>query len=343
MHIAVLGAGSGGTAVAADLHLRGHDVCLWNRSEQRITAVETGIHVTGERTGFARVRCTTDLGVAVAAVELIVIATTADAHQELAAALRDLAPQTPVLLLPGRTGGALEFTTRFPGVTVVEAQSLVFACRTSGATVEILGVKAQVPVACLPGTAMPSVALDAFPTLTPVESVLHTGFGNIAAVLHPGLLLRRLQRTHAEPFYGHLTDDEQGTLLALDQERVSVARAYGVETPPLTSWIGQAYPEASGVTLLELLQSVPAYGRIPSPATRQTRYLTEDVPTGLVPLAAFGQAAGLSMPVTNQTIDAAQRLTGQDWRACGRHLAAMGLAGLSPEAIVARTWPGREA
>ena len=64
------------------------------------------------------------------------------------------------------------------------------------------------------------------------------------------------------------------------------------------------------------------------------KYVTEDVPCGLVAMAALGDAAGVATPVIDGLIALSSAMLGRDLTKDGRTLAALGLAGKSPEQIV---------
>src|SRR5947209_5539971 len=113
--VAVLGAGHGGMALAADLARHGHRVALWNRSPERIVAVRErgGIRLTlpgATRVDAPIAVATCSMAGALADAEVVLVAVPASGHVDIA---RSAAPHVrdgqTVLLLPGRTGGALEF------------------------------------------------------------------------------------------------------------------------------------------------------------------------------------------------------------------------------------------
>ncbi|HEY9054025.1 MAG TPA: NAD/NADP octopine/nopaline dehydrogenase family protein, partial [Rectinemataceae bacterium] len=70
------------------------------------------------------------------------------------------------------------------------------------------------------------------------------------------------------------------------------------------------------------------------------RYIAEDVPYGLLPAAEIGKQLGLSMKATSSLIDLAGLAAGKDFRAEGRSLASMGLAGLGAEGMKALAFGG---
>src|SRR3954447_19750093 len=86
--IAILGAGNGGLAAAADLTLRGHTVRLYSRSEHTLEPIRErgGIElVEGEKKNFAELSAvSTRIAEAVAGADIILIAAPAVAHAGLA-------------------------------------------------------------------------------------------------------------------------------------------------------------------------------------------------------------------------------------------------------------------
>ena len=72
--VAVLGAGHGGLAAAADLSLRGFDVRLQGRNEERLAALRRrgGVDVKGVHTAFVPLKAiTSDLAEALNGADLI--------------------------------------------------------------------------------------------------------------------------------------------------------------------------------------------------------------------------------------------------------------------------------
>ena len=111
--IAVLGAGHGGCAAAADLTLRGFEVRLHARRAERLAAIEAngGITAGGVQEGLARIaHMTTDVADAVDGADLIMLVVPSVAHESYAEALAPLLDaDTPVFLNPGHTGGGIHF------------------------------------------------------------------------------------------------------------------------------------------------------------------------------------------------------------------------------------------
>jgi opine dehydrogenase len=284
---------------------------------------------------------------ALAGVRRVLVAVPASGHADVA---RRAAPylrdgQT-VLLLPGRTGGSLEFrqVLRSSGcrarILVGEAETFPFAARTVGpAEAVIFGAKAQVLAAAMPANRtaeLVALCRPLLPMLSPTRSVLHTGLANLGAILHPVITLLNASRIRCGEIFDFYTEGVTSrvaaALAAADAERLRIANAYGVVVKSLTAWVASAYGHFAH-TIQAAVGSNPAYVGIKAPNTLHHRYLLEDVPTGLIPLIEMGRAAGLALPTLSGLVDLARvALGGPLWQS-PRTLAGLGLSGLGTEGI----------
>ena len=73
----------------------------------------------------------------------------------------------------------------------------------------------------------------------------------------------------------------------------------------------------------------PVYYAIRADSGLDSRYLTEDVPCGLVPWGDMARWVGVGTPICTALIDLANSLLGRDFRAEGQTLARIGLGDLS--------------
>jgi len=352
LSVAILGAGNGGLALAGFLAQHGHRVALWNRSPARVAPVADlgGIHLTlpGSAAVLAPIGvATTNLADALSAARLVLVTVPASAHADVA---RSCAPQLrdgqTVLLLPGRTGGALEFqrVLREAGcraaILLGEANTFPLAARNVGpAAAVVFGAKTEVRAAALPACRTAELLAawrPLLPMLLPARSVLHTGLANLGAIMHPVITLlnaKRIERGDSFDFYSEgVTPRVAAVLAAADGERRRIARAYGVPTISLQDWIATAYGHRAE-SVQDAVGGNPAYVGIKAPATLEHRYLTEDVPTGLIPLIELGKAAGVAAPTLRNLVEQARlALGGQRWQR-PRTLEAIGLEGCGPVAI----------
>lgn len=346
----VVGAGHGGKAMAGHLALMGFTVTLYNRTATNVVAIKHrgGIEVEsfqGGPRGFGTLDLvTSDMREALEGADIVMVVVPSTAHAPIAkAAAEHLQDGQIVVLHPGRTGGALEFVKvlRDSGcqadVTVAEAETLIYASRSDGpAQARVFGIKEAVPLAALPASRTLQV-LDAlapaYPQFIDGTSVLHTGLNNMGAIFHPALTLLnagRIESTSGEfQFYlDGATPSVARVLEALDRERVTVAAALGIRARSALEWLKMAY-NATGATLYEAIRNQPGYRGIKAPANLNHRYIFEDVPMSLVPIASFGQRFGVSVQSVDAIIRLACIIHQTDFYRRGRTVEKLGVAELS--------------
>jgi opine dehydrogenase len=348
--VAVLGAGNGAHAFAGDLALRHYIVRLYNRFELELADLRThgGVTLEGLVNGFGRLDLVThEIAPAIAEADIILVVVPAHVHAFMAEACAPYLHDGQIILLnPGRTGGALEFRNVLnrvgvkARVLVAEAQTLLYTCRLSGpARVHISSVKHQVPLAGLPACDTQTVLErlhPLFPQFVAATDVLETGLDNIGAMFHPaGLVLNagRIEAGETFEFYLDMTPSTVRLIEALDTERLAVAKSLDVHAISAFDWMARSYKDITGTTLIERIHSNAAYRDIPAPHTLDSRYVLEDVPTGLVPIVAWGQLAGVEMPVSQGLVHVCCALCRRDFWQEGRNADRLGIAGLSIDQV----------
>jgi len=343
----VLGAGHGGKAMAAHLALMGMDVALWNRTFEHISAIRQrgGIELEsceGGPHGFGKISVvTSDIEEAVRHAQVIMVVLPSSAHADVAkAAARYLADGQIVILHPGRTLGALEFAKviRDNGctadVTVAEAETFIYASRAEGpAQARIFRIKEAVPLAALPACRNEMVLQSiqcAYPQFIDGVNVLHTGLNNMGAIFHPALTLLNagwIEHTHGDyQFYiDGVTPSVARVLEVLDRERVTVASSVGIRARTSLEWLQLAY-NTVGEDLHEAIHNQLGYYGIKAPTTLNHRYIFEDVPMSLVPIASLGKRYGVSVNGMESMIKIASVIHHTDYWRRGRTVERLELA-----------------
>ena len=346
----VIGAGNGGKTMAAHLAIMGFPVTLYNRTYEKIVPIKArgGIELfsrNGGPRGFGRLALVTgDLGEALERADIIMVVVPASGHREVAAAcVPHLRDGQIVVLNPGRTGGCLEFAKVLrdmdcsADVTLAETETLLYACRSEGPVqARILRIKDAVPLAALPATRTQRVLdalANAFPQFIDGDTVLSTGLDNMGAIFHPALALLnagRIESTHGNfQFYVEgATPSVSIVLESLDRERVTVAAALGLRPRSAQEWLELAY-NAVGASLYEAIQNQTGYRGISAPMSLNHRYILEDVPMSLVPIAALGERYGVRVDAIQSIIRLACIVHRTDYWRRGRTLETLGIEGLS--------------
>jgi opine dehydrogenase len=343
---AVIGAGHGGKAMAAYLALVGVQVNLYNRTFEHIEVIKKrgGIELEApDRVpcGLGKLKLvTSNLGEALKDAQIIMVVVPSSAHMDIAKASAPFLKNGQIIVLhPGRTCGALEFAKvlRDEGckadVTIAEAETFIYASRSDGpAQARIFRVKEAVPLAALPATRTEQVLESircAYPQFIDGVNVLHTGLNNMGAIFHPALTLLNsgwIEATHGDyQFYiDGVTPSVARVLEVLDRERVTVASALGIRARNALEWLKLAY-NTEGQDLHEAIHNQPGYYGIKAPATLNHRYIFEDVPMSLVPIASLGQRYGVSVRGMESMIRIASILHRTDYWRRGRTVEKLGL------------------
>ncbi|MEA2525463.1 MAG: opine dehydrogenase [Thermomicrobiales bacterium] len=352
--ITVLGGGNTAFSLAANLALAGHEVLLWEHPDfaETIAPIRESrtIHLEGTaRKGAARLAgVTLDPAEALAWSETLVCSVPSYAHrpfiEQLAPHLR---PGHLLALLPGNLG-TLAFAEALreagaTGVILAESDTAPYVCRKSGPDrATIWGAVAGLGVGVFPASqtaeAMPTLE-RLFPGATAYANVLEAGLSAMNPVVHPpGVLLNagRIERSRGEFWFYEegVTPAVVRAIEALDAERRAIGGAYGYELTPVAEAFHQAGFGPAG-DLWSVINGSAMLTALRAPGSMNTRWLSEDVPYGLVTWAELGAAAGVSTPVIEALITLASAVVGVDCRAVGRSSGDLGLEGLSSARVSA--------
>lgn len=351
MKIAVIGAGNGGQSIAGYLSIRGYETSLYDIDLEKMDALKElgGIQLEGKIKGFGKIGCiTTEIAEAVKGAEIIMVTTVANAHRAVATSIAPyLEDEQVVVLNPGRTCGALVFKQALKNagctkrIYLGEAQTLVYACRViENGHVNVIGVKDEVLLSGLPSADTDYILSKLnpiYPCFMKAENVLSTSLENIGAMFHPCVLLfnaATIERNDVFWFYRDMTEQVAAFIEKFDAERLAVGKTYGIDLLSVREWIKFAYKDTEGETLCERMRNNPAYHDIKSPSTIFTRQLTEDVPTGVLPIMELGKAAGVDTPLLQSMIHICEGLLNMDLHSNGRTLKNLGLEGKTKDEIL---------
>jgi opine dehydrogenase len=353
MQVAVLGGGNASHTIAADLTLKGLTVNMFEMEQfagSMRTVFETRqIEMSGVAgSGVAHLNMvTSDIFTAIQDAELIFLPLpgfTVSAYARLLAPI--IRADQIVLLLPGSLG-ALEFRTalrshgNFEEVYVAEAGGLPFATRlVAPGKVVTYHIRAVCGLAAVPGEAGKYVyeKVKDFYSFQLKETVIETGLGHLTPLLHPaGTLLNagRIERSHGD-FYMYeegMTPSVVRVIETLDLERLKIGESLGIHLPTGVDMMVESGYGPRG-TLWESINGSAGLTPVKGPVSLQNRYLTEDVPFGLVAWASLGDAVGVETPIMDALISIGGAIMGTNPWSEGRNLAKMGLDGLDQDEIL---------
>jgi opine dehydrogenase len=353
--VAIIGAGIGGLYLVAELGIAGFKLRLHDIDDARLSEIRAhgGADVEGENGGFATVeRATTDLEPAIDGADVIIVVTGGNAQAVVARSLAPLLRNGQVILLiQGNTGGslivrrALDDAGCRADVDVAEMDNYPYSCWRLGPTrIRPIVRKRWLQIAAFPGNRIGAV----FPRLSPLfpeavaaPNILYTGFTNANAMLHVANCVAnagRIESGESYKFYAEGVTPAVARLYeAINAERVAVAAALGASVPSLADWFDRVYGvrEATLVETCQLLtyNSDGPYQATGTPKSLDHKFITEDVPTGLIPMREIGAAARVKTPAIDALVEVVRKMTGKDFAADARTLESLGLSGMDEPQI----------
>jgi opine dehydrogenase len=331
----------------------GSNIALHDIDDPKLSEIRAhgGVDVEGEKGGFAAVdRATTDLPSAVDGADVIIVVTGGNTQAVVARSLAPLVRDGRVILLiQGNTGGSLIVRRALDDagcradvdVDVAEMDNYPYSCwRLSPTRIRPIVRKRWLQIATFPGNRVSAV----FPRLSPLfpEAVagpnsLYTGFTNANAILHVANCVAnagRIESGDSYKFYAEGVTPAVARLYeAINAERVVVAAALGASVPSLADWFDRVYGVRE-TTLVETCRRLTyngdgSYQATGTPKSLDHKFITEDVPTGLIPMSALGAAAGVGTPAINALVEVVRSMTGKDFAAGARTLESLGLSDMN--------------
>jgi opine dehydrogenase len=340
-NITVCGGGNGAHAMAADLAFRGFKVTLFEHPqfEKNIRkALETKtVEVTGEIEATVTIdNATTSAKEAIVAAETIIFATPTYAQEPFTELMLPfLHEKQKVILTTGNLGSLYlgkrlnEIGTR--GVLVGETSTLPYIARmVSPGKVKIIRDKKKFLASAFPATNnaefLNELNLIYNDAATLTRDVVETFLNNLNPIAHPcGLILNagRIEAAHMNRqdyflYREGVSPSIAKVIEAVERERLEVAKALSYKVKRL----------AENDTVYNVLHD-PRLLESVGPNSLEDRYLTEDVPFGLIPLSELAKLVDKKTPLNDAFITIASFLIGTDYWAEGRTFASLGIEDLS--------------
>jgi opine dehydrogenase len=349
LKIAVLGGGNGSFAAAGDFALQGHDVRLWRRDRDAVTAHRAAGSriVLKDHNGRHDVKLalvTTDIAAAVDGAELILCPTPAFAQADIAKKLAPHLCDGQVVFLPPATFGSMIFASaaRDAGnhakVSFAETGTLPWLTRKHGPFEIAITIRAKrLPVGVFPlhsADRALEIISRAFPgAIERCGDALSGALMNAGPIIHPPLIVMNAGPIeHFERWDIH----KEGTQAAirrvtdaLDAERIAVREALGYGAPhfPLAHHYateGEIWMYGRG-SHDRLTDSGDWRERI---VLTEHRYMREDLRLGLSFLVSVAELAGVATPLAKAFLAIGSAICGEAFAENRRTLASLGLGDL---------------
>ncbi|EIE51867.1 dehydrogenase, putative [Citreicella sp. 357] len=339
--VGIAGAGSIAFGSAALLHVNGHDPMLWSPSGASTRALEDApLTATGAiETRFAP-------AIATSARQLcddndaILIALPGYGHKAVFDALAPHIRDGQHVIVSSHASFGAVYLTRLLDARGITAPitawgtTAVTGRRGEGATVTVNTVRGKVDLCTVPETRADcarAVCTGLFgDVFVPRDGLLAIMLSNLNPQNHLGIALGNITRMERGETWsqGQNVTPKVGALLeALDAERLAIADALGLQTKTIFEHFSASFhvPMSS---ISEMNQQMHAQGNGGTgPATADSRYVTEDVPYGLVPTAVLGRLAGRPATLHEAGTQIFGAMYGRDFTAENDILNALDLTG----------------
>lgn len=325
MKFTIIGGGRTGQAAAAYLTSKGAKCLIKTRDAEKAAIFDQyGITAEGGINGNFKVRSTTDMQEAADFSDMILVMTVANAHKEVAGQITPFLKQNQKILIFNSNWGALEFkqvlgdSIKLKNLIVAETGAQLFVASSNETGHVSMSVKAQISVSAVdPDDTQPLIdsIKEYFPQFEKGRSIIETTMSTTNPVIHvPITLLNAARIENAQPFlfYGDGTSGEGVRLIVnVDKERIAVAKALGCEIDDVLTGVNRFW-EKKHDNLFDALTKNKTYLEAKGPGTLAHRYITEDVPYGIAPIAKIGRLFGIATPYTDALLGILGCLFGTD-------------------------------
>lgn len=350
--IAVLGAGNGGCTVAADLTLNGYEVNLYEIPElaESFKPIQQSkeIIITGKaNNGTAKLNmATTNIKEAVDGVKTIFIVVPSFGHKHIAELLTPLLTDGQlIILLPGALG-TLTFLEEMKrqkvdvDVTFAEGATIPYGTRLKSRNEVTVHITTLIlPVGVFPAKKTEAVIAEVqkyYPETIASRDILDAALNNLNPVTHPAPAILSTSWIEQKPdeFYLYrdgVTDSVKRVMIAMDKERIEIRKACGIETEHYG--YHQFEPFETFEDFFGKGGMVEAGYKMKGPSNMQSRYITEDIPYGLVFFSTVGKKVGVKTPLCDAIISLAATINETDYWETGANIDKMLIGGWDIEKL----------
>ena len=287
-----------------------------------------------------------DPAVVIPGSDMVILVLPAFAHKSVLTAMQPhLQAGVVIGAMPARSGFEFVSGTIHNG-TVFGVQTLPWACRIIeyGKKVEILGTKNKIAAAAVPAAKTGEVCCSLQEILgvevQAVDNMLAISLGNVGQIIHPGIMYGLFRHWNELPFpeteiplfYQGVTAEIAQILEAISTEILAIkyalerAGAVGLEgVLSLQDWLLESYQGSveDTSTLQRCFNTNKSYRGLKAPVKKVTaigyvpdfrnRYLTEDIPFGLIVTKAIAQLSATPTPVIDEVLMMTSKWMGKEY------------------------------
>jgi opine dehydrogenase len=322
MKIAVLGGGNSGFSLSAYFTHLGHSVSLYKRSFQK-DKTEYGYEMNIQ--GIFDFSCslnmvTNDLDLALKDVEMVFICVPGYCHEmffdEFLKCFKKMEYKDIYTVLMPDNYGCLLLNEMIRDRNmedykkILSLSSSIFASRLiDEKNIVLKGIKSEIIVSSVYPDIV-DVGVSILNRITEVfvrgKNIFEVNLSNMNCVVHTAITVMnaaKLENTKGKfDFYKEgITPAVARVIEKVDRERINIAKALGIETETLMEYIEKIYGFRKN-SLYETLSESFVHTKANGPSSLESRYITEDIPYGLMPMSAMGRYFGIKTEAMDSLI-----------------------------------------
>lgn len=366
-NITIMGAGNGGLAMAADLTFAGFKINiveskLYKSNIESLSSTrriklklseeikdDTKLLASGKE-GETEIsgKITTDFSKVEKSTDLLIVVSAAQGHELFFSEIPTKFDK-PIVIIAGHYGAlSLRNFLKKKGIynnnLIMETDTLPYATRkTTKNEVLIFGVKRKFMIGALPssrGSEALEILRILYPQIELAKNVIQTSLSSGNPIMHPISVLSNLYMTEkkfypydedfGQPIYHYynITPGTARIMEQIDRERIEIGKALGLKILSQKERVKELYG-AEGPDLYHAMINTKVYMVGTAPTSLSTRYLTEDVPYGLVPAINLAKKVNVETPITNAVAELACAATGTNFFKTGYNLAKLGIENIN--------------
>lgn len=353
--ITIMGGGNGAHAAAADLALRGHSVTLFELPQftKKIEAVQGKGYIdfdTGDAIRRAHLaKVTTDAEEAVGNADWLILAVPSFGHVPMARACAPFLSDGQRVLIFAASFGSIIFRQELrnagckSAVVVAETSTLPYGARIVEPGVVSCPLLAErVLAAAFPARDQNQFIEDLrriYPVMSAGANVAEVALSNVNPIVHPmGALLNTGRIEYAKgDFYLYeegITRSVARAIRAMHREFTDVGKALGAIPAQYNE---RAFESRTTITSSEFratfdTERIISTFKGPFDILKD-RYVSEDVPYGLVPVASIAKMIGVEVPTVVATIQLFSVMNQVDYWCDGWTVEKLGISGMNAEQL----------
>ena len=348
MRVGIVGAGSIAFATAAFLEQQGHKATLWSPSGERTKALAAGeaLVAQGAITGTFHPGAAANAEALIAGADVVLIALPAYGHKDVLDAIAPFITSAQTIIISSHASFGALYLSRLLAARGVAAPivawgtTVVTGRQQSPTLVNVNTVRQKVDLATVPASrSADGLAIcqalfgDRF---VDRGSLMAIALSNLNPQNHMGIALgnmTRMERGEAWSQGQNVTPNVGRLLEALDQERIAISTELGLDVRTIFQHFHLSFhvPVSSISQMNQEMHEAGNGGT--GPTTADSRYVTEDVPFGLVMTAKIGRLVGRPAELHEAGVRIFSAMYGRDFTAENNLLSALELDSMPLEKI----------